>query len=90
MKIVSQLKMKEIIRGMKPGYAIVVNEGYNQYRVKTYTYSYMSKSDRNNGKTHGVNAVERILNDYCDNKIIGYEKGMSGKIHSIKPQNLLW
>lgn len=90
MKKVNQQGMKEYIRNMKPGYAIVVKIAYDQYMVKAYTYSYMSKSDRTHGKTHGVNAVERILEEYKGHKVIAFEKQLGGKVHPAKIKNILW
>ena len=84
MKKTTQTGYKKIIRGAKKNtYTIIVNLGYDEYLVKTYTRSWINRRNKTNapGRTEGIKFIKELKEKYPNNFIFAFYKDSTGKIY---------
>ena len=93
MKRTTQTGYKEIVRNSRPSsYTIVIQDGYDSYRVKTYTRAYINRSNKSNtpGRTYGIVAINKIKAENEGKFIFAFEKDMNGGIHKANINEVEW
>lgn len=93
MKRTNQRGYKEMVREAKNNtYTIIVQLGYNEYLVKTYTRAYINRSYKGNdrGRTEGMRFVYKLQEQYSNNFIFAFEKESDGKVKKANIEEVEW
>ena len=91
MKKTTQIGYKEIVReSRKDSYTIIVNLGYDEYLVKTYTRTWINRRNKTNapGRTEGIKFIKELKEKYPNNFIFAFYKATDGKIYTAKISNV--
>ena len=93
MKRTNQRGYKEIVRGAKNRtYTVVVQLGYDEYLVKTYTRAWLNRRNKSNapGRTEGIKFIKELKEQYPNNFIFAFEKQADGKVKKANIEEVEW
>lgn len=93
MKKTTQTGYKEMVRGAKKStYTIIVNLGYDEYLVKTYTRNWINRRNKTNapGRTEGIKFIKELKEKYPNNFIFAFHKDSTGKVHKANIEEVEW
>ncbi len=93
MKKTTQTGYKEIVRGAKNRtYTIIVQLGYDEYLVKTYTRAFINRRYKGTerGRTEGMRFIYKLQEQYPNNFIFAFEKQADGKVKKANIEEVEW
>ena len=91
MKKTTQIGYKEIVReSRKDSYTIIVNLGYDEYLVKTYTRTWINRRNKTNapGRTEGIKIIKELKEKYPNNFIFAFYKDSMGKVYKANTEEV--
>ena len=91
MKKTTQTGYKEMVReSRKDSYTIIVNLGYDEYLVKTYTRTWINRRNKTNapGRTEGIKFIKELKEKYPNNFIFAFYKDPTGKVHKANTEEV--
>ena len=91
MKKTTQIGYKEMVReSRKDSYTIVIQDGYNEYRCKTYTRAWINRRYKGTeaGRTEGIKFIKELKEKYPNNFIFAFYKDPTGKVHKANTEEV--
>ena len=91
MKKTTQIGYKEIVReSRKDSYTIIVNLGYDEYLVKTYTRTWINRRNKTNapGRIEGIKFIKELKEKYPNNFIFAFYKDSMGKVYKANTEEV--
>ena len=87
MKKTTQTGYKEMVReSRKDSYTIVIQDGYDEYRCKTYTRAWINRRYKGTeaGRTEGIRFINKLKQENPTKFIFAFYKATDGKIYTAK------
>ena len=91
MKKTTQTGYKEIVReSRKDSYTIVIQDGYNEYRCKTYRRAWINRRYKGAeaGRTEGIRFINKLKQENPTKFIFAFYKDSMGKVYKANTEEV--